>query len=323
MSPSSETSSKEITQHVDDPLGVEHTHIIHRRLSIIRRRMWVQSVFTKLAHHVFWGLVLTSGLMCFNRFVQLPTRNLLFFPLLCSIIWAISVAKKATPLSAALLVDKQLNLKERFSTAVELIDRGATDDLSRLQIHDTATIGREITCSEVARYTPPSILRWFPIPVLLIFASTAVPRMYDVPILPTLAQQRAILETAKALVQMTHNLDNPALTAKIEDAVAFPKRAEVHEIQERLSRLRDDVRNRRATLPVHEIKEATRVIAEISEKFERFRHEDASQFIDALARLARQQELSPGLREELRALFDVISRQLPINQVTTELTNRR
>ena len=48
----------------------QHQQIIQILLSIIQRRMRVQSIFTRLARYAFWALLLTSAMILIGRFVR-------------------------------------------------------------------------------------------------------------------------------------------------------------------------------------------------------------------------------------------------------------
>ena len=301
-----------------------HDQIIQSQLFIIRRRMRVQAAFTELARCVFCGLLLTGGMMLLARFVRLPSAFgiVTFLPFVLSIIVAIglSFVRKIPLLVVARFVDKRLDLKERFSTAVELIQQGATDDLARLQISDTASTSAEILPSNAAPYTLPSALKWFPIPVLLILASFTVPRMYALPVPPTLAEQRAIEDTAEVLERMMGEIDDLALITKMQNAIKTLKKADAHTAQDRLSKLRDDIRAQEGLLPVDKIKETIAAVAEVTETSPRFKGKDAGQLAEEVAKHANGQEISPELQAELQSLFNRIAERLVGNPVAKNLT---
>ncbi|MDE0041686.1 MAG: hypothetical protein OXT74_06600, partial [Candidatus Poribacteria bacterium] len=213
----------------------------------------------------------------------------------------------------------QLNLKERFSTAVELIQRKATDDLSHLQIRDAATVCTETSPSTVVPYRFPPIFKWFPIPLLLLTASFAMPRMYELPLPPTPAEKRAIEEIVENFDRMIGEIDDPILAKKIQDAVKKLKNTDSLTVQERLSNLRDEVRARKQTFTESEIEEVEKAFAEVSDESDRFKNMDPGKLAEELEKLANEENLTPEFQEELQALFNKIADRLKDNSAAKNL----
>ena len=292
-------------------------------LSVIQRRMRVQSVCTGLACYTFWALLLTSGMILLSRFVRLPNipSVVILIPIIVAAILAIGLTfvRRISLSTVALFVDKQLNLKERFSTAVELIQRKAADDLSHLQVRDTATLCTATSPSTVVPYRFPPVFKWFPIPLLLVTASFAMPRMYELPIPPTAAQKRAIDETVKDLSGMIGEIDDLLLAKNIQDAVKRLKNTDSLTVQDRLSKLRSEVRARKQPFTDNELEEVSEVFAEASNEINRFKNMDPGKLAEELENLANERNLSPELQEELRALFNKIAERLEDNSVAKNL----
>ena len=316
-------SSAKVKSRTAGPPVSQHQQIIQILLSIIQRRMRVQSIFTRLARYAFWALLLTSGMILLSRFLRLPDvpTVVVLMPIILSAILAIGPAfvRKVSPSAVALFVDKQLNLKERFSTAVELIQRKATDDLSHLQIRDAATICTATSPSAVVPYRFPPALKWFPIPALLLIASFAMPRMYELPLPPTAAEKKAIEETVENFNRMIGEIDNPVLAKKIQDAIKRLKKTDSLTVQDRLSKLRDEVRARKQPYTENEFEEVSKVFAEVSDESNRFKNMNPSKLAEELAKLANEENLTPEFQEELRALFKKIAERLEGNSVAKNL----
>ena len=297
---------------------------IQIQLSVIQRRMRVQSIFTRAVYYVFWGLLLASGMTLLSRLAPLPNvPGIVVLPLLTfSVVLAIGLGfVRKEPLSTvARVVDKRMAQKERFSTAVELIQREATDDLSRLQLRDAATACAKISPSEVAPYSFPSALKWLPIPVLLLAASFTVPPMYELPLTPTAAEKKAIERSAEDFNRMIGEIDSPALAKKIQDAVKGLNGADIHTAHERLSKLRDEIRARKKPFSENEIKEVSDAFAEASEESNRFNSVTPGTLAEELEKLANEENLAPELQEELRALFNKIAERLENNSAAQNLT---
>ena len=319
VSPSS-TNSQSRTP--GPPVSQSH-QIIQAFLSILQRRMRVQSLCTRLARTMFWALLLASVIVLLSRFVRLPNipSMVLLMPIIAAAVLAIglSFVRNVSSSAVALFVDKQLNLKERFSTAFELIQRNATDDFSHLQIRDAATICTQTSPSVVVPYRVPQVLKWFPIPILLLVASFATPRMYELPLPPTAAEKKAIEETVENFNRMIGEIGDPVLSNKIQDAMKGLKDSDSLVVQERLSKLRNEVRARKQSFTENEIDEAGKVFAEVSGESNRFKNMDPGRLSDELEKLANGDDLTPELQEELRALFSKISERLGGNRVAKNL----
>ncbi len=315
-------SSAKIKSRTAGPPVSQHQHI-QILLSIIQRRIHVQSFFTQLARYAFWALFLASAMIFIGRFVHLPyiTDAAIFVPLMLSAILAVGLAfvRRGSTSATALYVDKQLNLKERFSTAVELIQRDATDDFSHLQIRDAATVCTQTTPSAVVPFRVPQVLKWFPIPILLLVASFATPRMYELPLPPTAAEQKAIEEAVEDFNRMIGDIDDPVLAKNIQDAIKGLKNTDSLTVQDRLSRLRDKVRQRKQPFTKNELDEVSEVFAEGSGEFNRFKNMDPGKLAEELEKLANEEILSPELQEELQALFNKMAERLGDNRVAKNL----
>ena len=316
-------SSAKINSGTTGPAS-QHHQIIQILLSIIQRRMRVQSIFTRLARYVFWALLLTSGMILFSRFVRLPNIPMvvILIPIILAAILAIGLAfvRKGSPSATALYVDKQLNLKERFSTAIELIQRKAADDLGHLQVRDTATICTLTSPSAVVPYSFPPVLKWFPIPILLLIASVAMPRMYELPPPPTAAEQKAIEETVEDFNRMIGEIDDPVLAKDIQDAIKGLKNTDSLTVQDRLSKLRDEVRARKQPFTRNELGEVSETFAEVTDESDRFKNMGPGKLAEELEKLANEENLTPELQEELRALFNKLAEGLKDNSVAKNLT---
>ena len=316
-------SSAKMKSRTAGPPVSQHQQIIQILLSIIQRRIYVQSIFTRLTRYAFWALIFASAMILIGRFVHLPyiTDAAIFVPLMLSAILAVGLAsvRRGSTSAIALYVDKQLNLKERFSTAVELIQRDATDDFSHLQIRDAAAVCTQTSPSAVVPYRVPQVLKWFPIPILLLVASFAAPRMYELPLPPTAAEQKAIEEAVEDFNRMIGNIDDPVLAKNIQDAIKGLKNTDSLTVQDRLSRLRDKVRARKQPFTENELDEVSEVFAEVSGEFNRFKNMDPGKLAEELEKLAIEENLTPELQEELRALFNKIAEGLKDNNAAKNL----
>ena len=293
---------------------------IRNRLTVIRRRMRLEDFFQRLAFYGFWGLALVGVLLILNRFIRLPipVSVVVSVPLGVSIITAVclSLSQKIDGFAAARFVEKRLDLKERLSTALESLRRNMTDDFACLQIRDAENFAKEIVPENVLPYTRPSILKWFPVSVLLIGCAFVVPRMYELPPPPTAAEQAAIDNTVVELERSAMGLDGVLAEQIQATAKALRKTTDTQTAQDRLSQLRDDVR-----VSKEKSLKAGETIAELAQASQHFKGMDAAKMAEELEKLAEQPELSPELQAELQSLFKKLAEQLGDNPATRNLMN--
>ena len=305
--------------------------IIQDRLSAVQRRIQINHLFCNLARCGFWGLVADGALLMGNRFIRLPIPVALtvLLPLAIAVSMGISLSllRKTDLLAVACFVDRRLNLKERLSTAFEAIRRGeADDDFVRLQIRDAAHFAQEILPATAVPYTFPSTLKLFPLPLVLIVLSFAIPRVYEIPPLPTAAERTAIDRAAAELESEMQDIDDTTLTRQIRDTIKGlqNKNIDVGRSQERLSKLRDTVRSQKNQLQ-KEREQLTEAISKMNEESQRFSEEHAKAIAADMEKLAEQMEenqLSPEEQAELEALLKKLAERLAGNTTTENLTNQ-
>ena len=111
-------SSAKTKSRTAGPLVNQHQQIIRTLLSIIQRRMQMQSIFTRLACYVFWALFLTSAMILLSRLVRLPNipSIVVLIPITLAAILAIGSAfvRKISPSAVARFVDKTIEPEGTF-----------------------------------------------------------------------------------------------------------------------------------------------------------------------------------------------------------------
>ena len=286
--------------------------IIQNRLSAIQRRIRIEGVFQNLATFNLWGLLIAGTLLVANRFFPLPIP--IGFAIALPIVIASAIAvglnliRKIDPFAVAHFVDQRLNLKERLGTALEAMDRRGTGDFAILQIRDAARASQEIVPAAAFSYTVPSILKWFPVPMLLVGLSFFIPRMYEVPAPPNPSEHAAIHGTAARLEQAASSLDDAELSKKIEEtAKDLRNNTSVQTAQKKLSRLREDVETQRNQLAENEMDQAIETISKLNEDSNLLSGANTEEIASELQELADQMA---GLTETQRAELDALLRQL-------------
>ena len=287
--------------------------IIQNKLSAIQRRMRIEGVFQNLATFNLWGLLIAGILLVANRFFPLPIpigfAVALPIVVASAIAVALSLMRKIDPFAVAHLVDQRLNLKERLGTALEAMGRRNTGDFGILQVRDAARAAQGILPSTVVSYTVPRTLKWLPIPMLLVGLSFFIPRMYEVVPPPTVSEHAAIQDAAARLEGAVSGGNKTELSKQVEETAKAlrNKRASVQTVQEKLSKLSEEVQVRKNQLPKDEIDQAVKSISKLSENSSLFSGANAEEIASELQELADQMD---GLTEAQRAELDALLRQL-------------
>ena len=286
--------------------------IIQNKLSAIQRRMRIDGILQNLATFNLWGVLIAGILLVANRFFPLPIPIGFAIALPVVIASAIAVGlsliRKIDPFAVAHFVDQRLNLKERLGTALEAMDRRGTGDFAILQIRDAAGASQEIVPAAAFSYTVPSILKWFPVPMLLVGLSFFIPRMYEVPPPPNPSEHAAIHDAAARLKQAASSLDDAELSKKVEETVKdLRNNTSVQTAQKQLSRLREDVETQRSQLAENEMDQAVETISTLNENSNLLSGANTEEIASELQELADQMD---GLTEAQRAELDALLRQL-------------
>jgi hypothetical protein len=269
--------------------------------------------------------------------IPLGFTALLALAIALTIAVSLNLFQKTDLRTVARFVDRRLVLKERLSTALEAIHRNATEDFSRpvardsawlnLQIRDAAYAAQAIVPARVVSYAFPSLLKWFPIPLLLVGLSFAIPRLYEIPPPPTAAEQAAIDEAATALETAMQGISDASLAKQIRDTIKAlqHKNIDVQAAADRLSKLRDEVRAQKSQLPEKEIDQAVGAISKLNEDSQRFKGKDTRSMASDLEKLAEQMaqnQLSPEERAKLDALLKKLAERLTGNAAAKSLTDQ-
>ena len=319
-------------------VNAEKERVILNVLKDVRTRMHRQDFLQKGTSAVFCGLLFLAMLFVMNRFVPLPifadehggqapvlryVRTVGFALLVVlgagGVGICLSFRCRKDLRTVARSVDLQMGLKERLGTAYELMDTMARDRLSpdreesvggfaHLQIRDAANAVLECQARlhTAFPYRVPGILKAFPIPLLFIALSFAVPLRYDVPLPLTAAQQNAVDAAVQNLEKM--QADAPTLQAQIRETVEKLKAAkDVREAQTHLSALNAAVRKQKSKQHA----EIETSIADATQETPRFKGMDAERLAAELEALAAQSELSSELQAELAELFARLAKSLP------------
>lgn len=293
-------------------------HRIINNLKTLQNRKRVQAIYQNVALTLCIGLFILAAIHLSGRLIPLPVSitYITLLVLLVSVLFGICLGfmHRITFSNIATYLDNHLKLKARIITALELIQTNRQDEIAQLQINDTANNFTNIEYSKVLPHTIPIFLKWFPIPLLLIGLSFAVPRQYTLPLPPTMAENEAIDNTIKTLSNELQNVKNTNLREKIKKAIEKLENVkDVTTAHESLQTLNNDVRKKQANFP----NEST--IAQATETTHHFKDMDTSTLANELERLSEQNELTPELRAEIQKLFKKIAENTPQGDLSQTL----
>ena len=283
-----------------------NTQRIHKWLTDIRSKMYRQTLLQTTTAAFFCGLVLLAAMFLLNRWILLPLQ----MSLISSIVILTGVAigiylslkqRKDLP-SVARFVDEKMALKERIGTAFELMQRTPQNEFAQRQVQDAAETAATLDITKISPYRAPKLLKLFPIPILFIGLSFAVPPFYEVS-QPLTHQQQGILD--KTVQDLTDKqVSNSDLQKQIRDTVQKLKTAtDFDTAQRHLSDLKKEVRKQQS--------EQADAIAEATEASPSFHGMNADQLAEELESLTEQVEIPPELQAELRELFERLAEGLP------------
>ena len=303
--------------------------IIQNKLSAVQRRLRMEETLQNLAIFNLWGLLIAGILLVGDRFFPLPISIgfAIVLPIVVASIIAVglSLLQKIDPFEVAHFVDQRLNLKERLGTALEAMDRRNAGDFAILQIRDAARAAQGISPAAVVSYTVPRIVKWLPVPTLLVGLSFFIPRMYEVVPPPTVSEHAAIQDAAARLEGAVSGGNKTELSKQVEETVKDlrNKRTDVPAAQEKLSKLREELQAQKNQLAEDELDQAVEAISKLSENSNLLGGANTAEIASELEKLADQMDgLTEAQRVELDALLKQLAERLGENPAAKNLVDQ-
>lgn len=288
-----------------DPSETLDAQRIKNCLTDIRDRMYRQALLQTTVRTFFSGLLLLALLFLLNRVVPLPMQISSISWIIMSVAIAVGICisfrHRKDLLFVARAVDTKMELQERLGTAFGLMQTDPQSEFAQRQIQDTAEVVETLEIAEVRPYRVPKLISLFPIPLLLIGFSFAIPPFYEVPQPLTNRQQGAL---DKAIQDLDgKQVKNSMLQQQISDTLKKLKTAkDLDTAQRNLSDLKKEVRKQQSE---------QNAITEATAATQNFRGMDANQLAAALQTFAEQPEIPPELQAELMNLFERLAENLP------------
>ena len=293
-------------------------NVITNCLKTLRIRSRLQKIFKTVTHAIFFAMCVLAVLFIGIRLVLFPFSITLVTLLVIFGAGGFGICfgfrHRPTLSDIAGYVDENLQLKERVSTSLELIQENRQDEIAQLQILDSAKGVENTDAAKIIPYALPRLLKWMPIPLLVIGLSFAVPRQYELPQPPTAAEHEAIDTAIGDLANGLENVPNPVIQEEIRKTIKQLKNVkDVASAQEHLRSLNSKIQQQKSDLP----DEAA--IERATQATQHFKGMDSAALTDELARLAAQAELTPELRDELAKLFTKLAENVPQGELSRAL----
>ncbi len=301
--------------YVTDP-----KHIIKNQLKSLQNRKRMQAVIHKTTQTLFIGLSILALLHLTVRFVPFPistifaTTSVILLSLTIGIL--LGFGQRIAIIDTLRHVDNHLKLKERLTTAWEMMQIDRQDKLTRLQIDDTVKNIANRELSKCIPLTVPLILKWIPIPLLIFALSFAIPRQYAAPLPPTIAEGEAINNAMNALSnELKQNIDFD-LQENIKDTIEKLQHVtDVPTAHENLQTLNDEVRKQKSALPDDS------TVTQAAQATQHFRDMDTTALAHELDSISKQDELTPELRAEIEKLLNRLTETVPQGELRQALNS--
>jgi len=283
-------------------------------LTDIRGRMYRQALLQTITSTFFCGLILLAILFFLNRVIFLPMHISKISWIVISVAAIVGIClnfkHRQDLLFVARIVDEKMNLSERLSTALGLIQADPENEFAQLQIRDAAETATALDIAEISPYRLPKFLKLFPIPIFLIGLSFTISPFYEVPQSLTDSQQLALDKAIQNLEEK--HVENSGLKSQITDTIkALKSASDLNTTQEHLSNLKKEVRKQQSVQTA---------ITEATEASQSFRGMDANQLATELENLTEQAEIPPELQAELMGLFERLAKESPKSALSDSLS---
>ncbi len=293
-------------------------NVITNCLKTLRIRSRLQKTFKTVTQAIFFAMCVLAVLFIGIRLVLFPFSITLVTLLVIFGAGGFGIGfgfrHRPTLSDIAGYVDENLQLKERVSTSLELIQENRQDEIAQLQILDSAKGVEDADSAKIMPYALPRLLKWVSIPLLIIGFSFAVPRQYDLPQPPTTAEHEAIETAIRDLSDGIENIQNPIVQDEIRKTIKQLKNVkDVASAQERLRTLNSKLQQQKLEFPDES------AIAQATQATQDFKGMNTTALTDELERLAAQAELTPELRDELAKLFTKLAENVPQGELSRAL----
>ncbi|HIE28088.1 TPA: hypothetical protein EYP66_12450 [Candidatus Poribacteria bacterium] len=297
----------------------QHLELINI-LATARRRMRFMILQSCLAFYIPLGILLSSMTVLVSKFIYLSDiiYYLAAIPIFVGVVAALLkiLLYKLTLYDVAYDLDARLNLKERLATALEIVDTEHTGEMERFQVNDASRIASDLNLKEIYPYSPPKLIKLIPIALLLLFGFLLMPRYYQIPPEPTVAEREAMQEAANVLENLNgQGALTESMNKKLKDVITAlrNKTTDVKKAQKRLTELYSEIKTQRDELSAPNLPQAMANMDKIISQSKLFPNTAPDAVANELERLAeklQKDKMPPEVKKELEETLKQLLTQL-------------
>ena len=274
--------------------------------------MWFSIFYSNFAFYLLWAMLFSGVILFASKFILLQLPIYLLATVCLFVALAISLARtfwrRLALYDVACALDVNCDLKERFSTALELIDEGHTDGLALLQVADAAEFAKSLNPKSAHPYSLPKSVKFVWVVLLFVFTSLVIPRFYELPPQPTDVERAAMQDAAD-------ELENISLSGKpakdLSKTIKTLREGDVRKAQRQLASLRSALSRQRDELAKPDLPETlTAIDTQKSKLFPDNAPDALAQKLDKLAEELKNDQIPPDLKRELEDALKELLTQL-------------
>lgn len=262
----------------------------------LARRINIHNMLKLVSVFMLWGAGASVALAFVSKFVVIPIPLALtvsFALGICLIVGVIrGMLARVSPLEAAMMADVRVGLKERLSSAIELMGEEDRSEMAELQLEDAADHARSLDPKSVCPRVFPLAAKILPLSLLFLVAFFYVPPFYaSSGEVPAVVRQ-AIKQAGADMEDMAREMDKNPLAEEVAD-LASEMEAVGHELKDKPMTKKEALRN---LSNLARKMEALKIIGEVSEELDSDMTPEKKRILN---------ELLEKLADNLRDLLDM------------------
>ncbi len=285
-----------ILKQAEDMVEIE-TYIVDATARSARR-INIHAMLRPISVFMLCGVGASVALIFVSKFVMIPIPLALtvFSVLVICLTGGIirGTLARVSPMEAAMMADARLSLKERLSSAVELMGEEDRSEMAELQLEDAAEHARSLDPKSVCPRVFPLAAKILPLSLLFLIALFYVPNFYggsgEVPAVV----RQAIKQAGADMEDMAGEINKNPLAEEVAD-LASEMEAAGRELKDKTMTKKEALRN---LSNLARRMEALKIIGEVSEELGSDMTPDKKRILDdLLEKLADRLKDLPDMAE--------------------------
>ncbi len=283
--------------------------VIDDAVARLARRINIHNMLRLISVPMLWSAGASMALVFVSKFVMISIPLVLtVFSVLgvCLVAGVIrGMLARVSPLEAAMMADVQVGLKERLSSAVELMGEEGRSEMAELQLEDAADHARSLDPKSVCPQVFPLAAKILPLSLLFLIALFYIPNFYGGPGEVPAVVRQAIKQAGADMEDMAREMDKNPLAEEVAD-LASEMEAVGRELKDKTMTKKEALRN---LSNLARKMEALKIIGEVSEELDgdmtsekkRILNELLEKLADSLRDLPDMAEISQKVLEAQQA----------------------